>query len=165
MKSRAANNRLFMTGPPPRQATRRHARRWASASSEEIPLCSVPALRGEDCARSIPSFSPHKIYRFCGGPHFCGGEHRARFRCAYLCSAPFISRPSSRAGMGDSQGGARSPLKERRNFPSGAVFAARRKRSGKGISELAGTAGLEPAHEGVKVPCLTAWLRPHAGRK
>ena len=25
---------------------------------------------------------------------------------------------------------------------------------------LAGTAGLEPAHEGVKVPCLTAWLRP-----
>ena len=26
---------------------------------------------------------------------------------------------------------------------------------------LAGTAGLEPANEGVKVPCLTTWLRPN----
>ena len=26
---------------------------------------------------------------------------------------------------------------------------------------LAGTAGLEPADEGVKVPCLTTWLRPN----
>ena len=25
---------------------------------------------------------------------------------------------------------------------------------------MAGTAGLEPADEGVKVPCLTTWLRP-----
>ena len=25
---------------------------------------------------------------------------------------------------------------------------------------MAGTAGLEPANGGVKVPCLTAWLRP-----
>ena len=52
--------------------------------------------------------------------------------------------------------------RKRRNFPSGGVF--RRSTAGsaavRGISELAGTAGLEPAHEGVKVPCLTAWLRP-----
>ena len=27
-------------------------------------------------------------------------------------------------------------------------------------SALAGMAGLEPANEGVKVPCLTAWLHP-----
>ena len=27
--------------------------------------------------------------------------------------------------------------------------------------KLAGTAGLEPADEGVKVPCLTTWLRPY----
>ena len=27
--------------------------------------------------------------------------------------------------------------------------------------ELAGMAGLEPASEGVKVPCLTAWLHPY----
>ena len=26
---------------------------------------------------------------------------------------------------------------------------------------LAGTAGLEPADEGVKVPCLTTWRRPN----
>ena len=26
---------------------------------------------------------------------------------------------------------------------------------------MAGTAGLEPADEGVKVPCLTTWLRPN----
>ena len=31
-------------------------------------------------------------------------------------------------------------------------------RSGK---NLAGMAGLEPANEGVKVPCLTAWLHPY----
>ena len=28
-------------------------------------------------------------------------------------------------------------------------------------SAVAGTAGLEPADEGVKVPCLTTWLRPN----
>ena len=27
---------------------------------------------------------------------------------------------------------------------------------------LAGMAGLEPTNEGVKVPCLTAWLHPYA---
>ncbi len=27
--------------------------------------------------------------------------------------------------------------------------------------EVAGAAGLEPAHDGVKVRCLTAWLRPN----
>ena len=26
---------------------------------------------------------------------------------------------------------------------------------------MAGTAGLEPADEGVKVPCLTTWRRPN----
>ena len=30
---------------------------------------------------------------------------------------------------------------------------------------MAGTAGLEPADEGVKVPCLTTWRRPYAGKK
>ena len=30
----------------------------------------------------------------------------------------------------------------------------------RGISELAGMAGLEPADAGVKVPCLTTWLHP-----
>ena len=30
-----------------------------------------------------------------------------------------------------------------------------------GRKVLAGTAGLEPADEGVKVPCLTTWLRPN----
>ena len=29
---------------------------------------------------------------------------------------------------------------------------------------LAGTAGLEPADEGVKVPCLTTWRRPNVER-
>ncbi len=29
-----------------------------------------------------------------------------------------------------------------------------------GTSDVAGMAGLEPANEGVKVPCLTAWLHP-----
>ena len=29
-----------------------------------------------------------------------------------------------------------------------------------GADYLAGTAGLEPADEGVKVPCLTTWLHP-----
>ena len=29
---------------------------------------------------------------------------------------------------------------------------------------MAGTAGLEPADEGVKVPCLTTWLRPYGGK-
>ena len=29
---------------------------------------------------------------------------------------------------------------------------------------MAGTAGLEPADEGVKVPCLTTWLRPNMER-
>ncbi len=33
-------------------------------------------------------------------------------------------------------------------------------RNGAGPALLAGTAGLEPANEGVKVPCLTTWLRP-----
>ena len=28
--------------------------------------------------------------------------------------------------------------------------------------DVAGMAGLEPADEGVKVPCLTTWLRPYA---
>ena len=28
---------------------------------------------------------------------------------------------------------------------------------------MAGMAGLEPASEGVKVPCLTAWLHPCIG--
>ena len=31
----------------------------------------------------------------------------------------------------------------------------------RGISELAGMAGLEPANAGVKVPCLTTWLHPN----
>ena len=26
---------------------------------------------------------------------------------------------------------------------------------------MAGVAGIEPAHQGVKVPCLTAWLHPN----
>ena len=30
---------------------------------------------------------------------------------------------------------------------------------------VAGTAGLEPADEGVKVPCLTTWRRPTVERK
>ncbi len=30
-----------------------------------------------------------------------------------------------------------------------------------GLSGLAGAAGLEPANDGVKVRCLTAWLRPN----
>ena len=30
-----------------------------------------------------------------------------------------------------------------------------------GADYLAGTAGLEPADEGVKVPCLTTWRRPN----
>ena len=29
---------------------------------------------------------------------------------------------------------------------------------------MAGMAGLEPANEGVKVPCLTTWLRPYVER-
>ena len=31
--------------------------------------------------------------------------------------------------------------------------------------EVAGMAGLEPASEGVKVPCLTTWLHPNTGGK
>ena len=34
-------------------------------------------------------------------------------------------------------------------------------KNARGREELAGTAGLEPADEGVKVPCLTTWLRPY----
>ena len=34
-----------------------------------------------------------------------------------------------------------------------------------GADYLAGTAGLEPADEGVKVPCLTTWRRPTVERK
>ena len=30
---------------------------------------------------------------------------------------------------------------------------------------VAGTAGFEPAGEGVKVPCLTTWRRPNLGKK
>ncbi len=30
---------------------------------------------------------------------------------------------------------------------------------------MTGVAGFEPTHEGVKVPCLTAWLYPNGGRK
>ena len=26
---------------------------------------------------------------------------------------------------------------------------------------MAGAAGIEPAHAGIKTPCLTAWLRPN----
>ena len=29
---------------------------------------------------------------------------------------------------------------------------------------MAGMAGIEPARQGVKVPCLTAWLHPYVGR-
>ena len=29
---------------------------------------------------------------------------------------------------------------------------------------MAGMAGLEPASEGVKVPCLTTWLHPYIAR-
>jgi hypothetical protein len=29
------------------------------------------------------------------------------------------------------------------------------------ISKKTGVAGFEPTHEGVKVPCLTAWLYPN----
>ena len=32
-----------------------------------------------------------------------------------------------------------------------------------GIDKVAGMAGLEPASEGVKVPCLTTWLHPYVG--
>ena len=38
-----------------------------ASSSNEIPLCSVPAC-GEDSARSIPFSSPHKIFDFAGAP-------------------------------------------------------------------------------------------------
>lgn len=31
--------------------------------------------------------------------------------------------------------------------------------------DVAGMAGLEPANEGVKVPCLTTWLHPYLFRK
>ena len=34
-----------------------------------------------------------------------------------------------------------------------------------GWKVLAGTAGLEPADEGVKVPCLTTWRRPNVEGK
>ena len=33
-----------------------------------------------------------------------------------------------------------------------------------GQSPVAGVAGFEPAHEGVKVPCLTTWLYPNMNR-
>ena len=36
--------------------------------------------------------------------------------------------------------------------------------SGISSDDVAGTAGLEPADEGVKVPCLTTWLRPYVER-
>ena len=29
------------------------------------------------------------------------------------------------------------------------------------MGHLAGVAGIEPTNEGVKVPCLTAWLHPY----
>ena len=29
---------------------------------------------------------------------------------------------------------------------------------------MAGVAGIEPTNEGVKVPCLTAWLHPNGGK-
>ena len=36
----------------------------------------------------------------------------------------------------------------------------------KRLNDVAGMAGLEPADEGVKVPCLTTWLHPYRwGRK
>ena len=34
-----------------------------------------------------------------------------------------------------------------------------------GVCGVAGTAGFEPAGEGVKVPCLTTWRRPNVERK
>ena len=34
----------------------------------------------------------------------------------------------------------------------------------KRLNDVAGMAGLEPADEGVKVPCLTTWLRPYVER-
>ena len=33
------------------------------------------------------------------------------------------------------------------------------------IFKMAGMAGLEPASEGVKVPCLTTWLHPYLARE
>ena len=33
------------------------------------------------------------------------------------------------------------------------------------VYTLAGMAGLEPANEGVKVPCLTTWLHPYKGKE
>ena len=29
------------------------------------------------------------------------------------------------------------------------------------MQRLAGVTGFEPVHQGVKVPCLTTWLRPN----
>ena len=37
--------------------------------------------------------------------------------------------------------------------------------SGSSGEEMAGTAGFEPAGEGVKVPCLTTWRRPNGKRR
>ncbi len=33
------------------------------------------------------------------------------------------------------------------------------------MTKLVGIAGFEPAHEGVKVPCLTAWRYPNIEEK
>ena len=35
----------------------------------------------------------------------------------------------------------------------------------KRLNDVAGMAGLEPADEGVKVPCLTTWLHPCVGER
>ena len=35
----------------------------------------------------------------------------------------------------------------------------------KRLNDVAGMAGLEPADEGVKVPCLTTWLHPCMGER
>ena len=43
------------------------------------------------------------------------------------------------------------------------MFMEIRRKSGR--KSLAGTAGFEPASEGVKVPCLTTWRRPNLGKK
>ena len=114
------------------------------------PASQIPPFRRVPF-RFDPSAPPHEICRSWGG-------HCARLRwTGSALPSPVLSSP---AKAGTARGEGRAPWRSGGSSrpagasPSGGDGAAW------GPSGLAGTAGLEPAHEGVKVPCLTAWLRP-----
>ena len=84
-----------MPGRGPGECGTAYSRTRCLPSPKEIPLRYVPAC-GEDCARSIPSGSPHKAkVRLCGGP----GEAGIRLNGAFL-RCPHSALPRYCGGLG-----------------------------------------------------------------